>query len=132
VVAVEPTSGRRSALDAVAGSLLALESVVLAVVTVLYGSYAALDQGGQRFLWGATAVSGIFTAGVVAVTWGFWTRKRFAHGGAFAVQLLMGAAGVWLLGTIAWLGAALIAGAVVIVIAVMKRVAALPTPQGED
>lgn len=98
----------------------------MAVVTVLYGSYAVLDQGGERFLWGAAVVSALLTAGMAAVTWGFATRRRFAHGAAFAWQLLQGAAGVWLLGTLTWLGGGLIVAAIVVAVAVMRRVATMP------
>jgi hypothetical protein len=132
VVAVDETHGRAPLLDGIAGAVLALEAVLLAVITVMYGSYAALNQGGERFLWGATAVCAIFTVGVATVVWGFWTRRRFANGGAFATQLLVGAGGVWLVGTMPWLGAALIAGAVVVAIAVMKRLASLPRSEPSD
>ena len=129
---MEETSKRGSVLDRAAGLVLALEAVLFAVITVLYGSYAVLGQGGERFLWGATAVCAIITAGVAFVVWGFWARRRFALGGAFALQLLAGAGGVWLIGTMPWLGAGLIVGAIVVAIAVMRRVAALPRPTESD
>jgi hypothetical protein len=132
VVAVNETRPGTSMLDRAAGVVLAFEAVLLAVITVTYGAYAALNQGGERFLWGATIVCATFTAGIVAVVWGFWTKRRFAHGGAFATQLLVGAGGVWLIGTMPWLGAALIVGAVVVAIAVMRRLASLPRPHAED
>jgi hypothetical protein len=130
--AVESTSARVGVLDRVATALLALETVLMAAVTALYGSYAVLDQGGERFLWGATVVSALLTVGIGVVTWGFWTRRRFSHGAAFAWQLLQGAAGVWLVGTMPWLGAALIVAAIVVAVAVMRRIASMPRLSEED
>ena len=121
----------RTVLDLAARVALVLEAVLMAVVTVAYGAYAVLDQGAGRFYWGAVVVSALLTAGIGAVAWGFFTGRRFALGGAFAWQLLQGAAGVWLFGTMPALAVALLVASVIVAAAVMRRLAALPSRREE-
>src|SRR5690606_24305406 len=115
------TSRRLSVLDRVAGVALILEIVLGLVITVVYGAYAVLTDVGDRYYWGAAMVVGILVAGVAAVTRGWWNGSRFANGGAFAAQMLYGAAGVWLLGTMPALAVALIAAALLVAVAAMRR-----------
>lgn len=112
-------------LDFAARILLVLEALLTAFITSRYAIYAVFDESGTRFLWGAAVVSGLLTIGVAVVAWGFVAGKRFALGAAFAWQLFMGAAGVWLLGTLPVLGVALIVAALTIAFAVARRVSTI-------
>jgi len=128
LVAVDKPGGAARALDLVARVALVLEALLMAGVATMYGIYAAFDESGERFLWGATVVSAMLAIGVGLVAWGFAKGRRFALGGAFAWQLLQLAIGAWLLGTATGLGVALIVTAVLVMVAVMRRVGALPRP----
>lgn len=111
--------------DIAARILLVLEALLAGFITTRYVVYAGFDESGTRFLWGAAVVSALLTVGVAIVAWGFIVGRRFALGGAFALQLFMGAAGVWLLGTMPVLGAAFILAALTVAFAVSRRVSAI-------
>ena len=123
---VDRSSLPRTPLDVVARVIVVLEAVLMAVITAAYVAYAILDEASGRFLWGAAVVCALFTAGMVAVAWGFNKGKRFALGAAFAWQLMQVSAGVWLLGSNPAVGIPLLVAAGIVAAAVMKRVARLP------
>ena len=131
LVAVSKTAVPRTLIDLLARIALVLEALLMVVVTAGYGLYAVLDEGAGRFYWGAVVVSALLAAGLGAVAWGFATGRRFALGGAFAWQLLQGAAGVWLFGTMPALAVALVIAAIIVAAAVMRRLAGLPRTQEE-
>lgn len=132
MVLVEPASTRLSILDRIAGAVLLLEALLGVVVTVGYVLYAVLTDVGDLYYWGAAIVAGIMTAGIGLVVRGWLRRRRFANGAAFATQLLYGAAGVWFLGANLLIAVPLIAGAVIVAVAAMKRISSVARAQAQD
>ena len=125
------TSSVAGFLDVSALVILAVETALVAVISVGYVAYALVERSFSGLGWSLAAVAAILAVGLGAFTRGFAKRRRFALGGAMTWQLMQASVGVWLLGTLSVVGALLIASAVVVAIAVFRRLAALAAPGHE-
>jgi hypothetical protein len=112
-------------MDAVALAILVAETALVAVIALGYVAYALIDRSFSGLGLSLAAVAAILAAGLGLFTRGFAKRRRFALGGAMTWQLMQASVGVWLLGTFPFVGAMLIAAAVIVAVAVFKRQAAL-------
>lgn len=112
-------------LEVIAGTLLALETLYVAFLATAYGIYAFNEESARRFYLGVCVVGLLLALGLAIATWGWWGSKRFATSAALTWQLLQLSLGVWVLGASPLAGVALIAGAVVVGLAALKRHAAL-------
>jgi|GEM_PF-899257 len=115
-------------LDVSALVILGLETALVAVIAVGYAAYALFERSFSGLGWSLAAVAAILAVGLGLFTRGFAQRRRFALGGAMTWQLMQASVGVWVLGTLPVVGAALIATAAVVGVAVVKRQAALGAP----
>ena len=111
----------RSILDLAALLLMALETAATALVAIGYAIYALVDRQFSGLGVSLAAVAAIMAFGIGAFTWGFATHKRFALGGALTWQLMQASVGVWMVTTRPVVGAALIATAAVVTVAVVRR-----------
>ena len=112
-------------MDAVALAILVAETAFVAVIALGYVAYALIDRSFSGLGLSLAAVAAILASGLGLFTRGFAKRRRFALGGAMTWQLMQASVGVWLLGTLPFVGAMLIAAAVIVAVAVFKRQAAL-------
>ncbi len=112
-------------IDAVALTILVAETALVAVIALGYVAYALIERSFTGLGLALAAVAAILAAGLGLFTRGFAKRRRFALGGAMTWQLMQASVGVWLLGTFPFVGAMLIAAAVLVAVAVFKRQAAL-------
>jgi hypothetical protein len=117
--------GVAAVIDTTALVVLALETVLVAAISVGYVAYALIERSFSGLGWSLAAVAAILATGMALFTRGFARHQRFALGGALTWQLMQASVGVWVLGTRPALGAALIASAAVVVVAVAKRQSAL-------
>lgn len=120
--------GSAAVVDRAALVILALETVLMAVISVGYAAYALIERTFSGLGWSLAGVAAILAVGMALFTRGFAQRKRYALGGALTWQLMQASVGVWVLGTLPVVGVALIVTAVVVVIAVVKRQSALGEP----
>lgn len=112
-------------LDVAALVILVAETALVGVIAVGYAVYSLVDRSFTGLGLALAAVAAILAAALALFTRGFAQRRRFALGGAMTWQLMQASVGVWLLGTFAVFGAALIATAVLVAVAVFKRQSAL-------
>lgn len=112
-------------VDAAALVILAAETALMTVIAVGYAAYALIDRSFSGLGLSLAGVAAILAVGLGLFTRGFSKRRRFALGGAMTWQLMQASVGVWLLGTFPAVGAALIATAIIVAVAVFKRQAAL-------
>jgi hypothetical protein len=108
-------------IDALALTVLVIETLATAAIAVGYGVYALLDSESPGLAAALGGVMAVFAIGVGVFAWGFAKRRRFALSGALAWQLMQASVGVWLLSVIPVVGVVLILLSAVVTYAVVRR-----------
>lgn len=122
---MDKSRGAAPVLDLAAVVILALETALVAVIALGYATYSLVDRSYTGLGLSLALVAAILAAGLGVFTRGYAKRRRYALGGALTWQLMQASVGVWLMGTLPVVGAALIVTAAIVAVAVFRRQAAL-------